>query len=207
MLIGQQISMKRQLILISLIPFLGCGQTQQKPSTQSIDTSLNKQSKATMLDVTKLTEGDKKILADFHIRRKIFNNYIKDKEIKLFTCPGCGYPTLTERGSYEICDVCNWEDDNQDDDEADKVWGGPNANLSLTENRINIGKILITNSESLKSAINLDPSYVLRTLKLYQRKKEEIESKMTGNETLEHPIWTEWKQVEKDLQMALCRNK
>ena len=207
MLIGQQISMKRQLILISLIPFLGCGQTQQKPSTQSIDTSLNKQSKATMLDVTKLTEGDKKILADFHIRRKIFNNYIKDKEIKLFTCPGCGYPTLTERGSYEICDVCNWEDDNQDDDEPDKVWGGPNANLSLTENRINIGKILITNSESLKSAINLDPSYVLRTLKLYQRKKEEIESKMTGNETLEHPIWTEWKQVEKDLQMALCRNK
>jgi hypothetical protein len=30
---------------------------------------------------------------------------------------------------------------------------------------------------------------------------------MTGDETLEHPIWTEWKQVEKDLQVALCRDK
>lgn len=29
-----------------------------------------------------------------------------------FTCPCCGYRTLTEPpGSYEICKVCLWEDD------------------------------------------------------------------------------------------------
>jgi len=29
-----------------------------------------------------------------------------------FTCPCCGYPTLSESpGSYEICEVCYWEDD------------------------------------------------------------------------------------------------
>jgi hypothetical protein len=44
------------------------------------------------------------------------------------------------------------------------------------------------------------------TLKIYEKKKEEIENRMTGNETLEHPIWTEWKLVEKDLQVALCRD-
>lgn len=30
---------------------------------------------------------------------------------------------------------------------------------------------------------------------------------MTGGETGEHPIGTAWKQVEKDLQIALCSNK
>jgi hypothetical protein len=76
----------------------------------------------------------------------------------------------------------------------------------LTENRINIGTILIKNADSLKSAINLDASYVLKTIKYFNKKKEDIGNKMTGEETLEHPVWIEWRQVEKDLQVALCRD-
>ena len=159
-----------------------------------------------MFDPTKFTESDKKILADFYNKRKLFDTYIQNKGLNIFTCPGCGYPTLSERGGYEICAVCNWEDDNQDDKEADKVFGGPNGNLSLTENRINIGTVLIKNADSLKSAINLDASYILKTIEFFNMKKEGIRNKMTGDETLEHPIWTEWKQVEKDLQVALCRD-
>jgi hypothetical protein len=53
------------------------------------------------------------------------------------TCPCCGYPTLTERSAYEICILCWWEDDGQDDPRADEVWGGPNHDLSLTEARRN----------------------------------------------------------------------
>ena len=32
---------------------------------------------------------------------------------KLFACPCCGYYTLQEKppGTYEICDICYWEDD------------------------------------------------------------------------------------------------
>jgi hypothetical protein len=30
---------------------------------------------------------------------------------------------LSERGGYEICSVCISEDDKQDDEEADEVWG------------------------------------------------------------------------------------
>jgi hypothetical protein len=52
-------------------------------------------------------------------------------------CPCCGFKTLSERGGYEICDVCFWEDDGQDDDDADEVLGGPNGDLSLTEGRAN----------------------------------------------------------------------
>lgn len=32
------------------------------------------------------------------------------------TCPCCGYPLLWERGMYEICPLCWWEDDGLDDD-------------------------------------------------------------------------------------------
>lgn len=38
-------------------------------------------------------------------------------------CPCCGYRTLSERGTYEICDLCHWEDDGS---EALDVPSGPN---------------------------------------------------------------------------------
>ena len=52
-------------------------------------------------------------------------------------CPCCGYPTLGERGGYEICELCDWEDDGQDDPHADEEWGGPNGHYSLTDARRN----------------------------------------------------------------------
>lgn len=54
-----------------------------------------------------------------------------------FICPCCGYPTLPERAAYEICEMCNWEDDGQGDEDADEVWGGPNSDYSLSEARRN----------------------------------------------------------------------
>ena len=65
------------------------------------------------------------------------------------TCPCCGYPTINGRGVYEICSLCNWEDDGQDDSErspypgyfrADDVAGGPNADYSLSEARRNFAE-------------------------------------------------------------------
>lgn len=53
----------------------------------------------------------------------------------LHPCPCCGFRTLPdpERGSYEICGVCNWEDDGvQFDDPGSR--GGANGN-SLNEHR------------------------------------------------------------------------
>lgn len=52
-------------------------------------------------------------------------------------CPCCSCKTLGERGGYEICEVCGWEDDGQDNDNADEVLGGPNGALSLTQARAN----------------------------------------------------------------------
>ena len=52
-------------------------------------------------------------------------------------CPCCGCKTLDTRADYDICPVCFWEDDGQDDHDAGGVCGGPNGLLSLTAARAN----------------------------------------------------------------------
>lgn len=52
-----------------------------------------------------------------------------------YTCPCCGHATLGERGGYEICEECGWEDDGQDDHDSEVVRGGPNGPLSLNAAR------------------------------------------------------------------------
>jgi len=59
-----------------------------------------------------------------------------------WVCPCCGYPTLEERIRWEICCLCNWEDDGQDDPNADEVWGGPNSVYSLSKARSNFEEYL-----------------------------------------------------------------
>jgi Cysteine-rich CPCC len=52
-------------------------------------------------------------------------------------CPCCGCQTLDDRRRFDICSVCFWEDDGQDDIDADVIYGGPNGSLSLTQARQN----------------------------------------------------------------------
>ncbi|RFS15142.1 hypothetical protein D0T08_17900 [Emticicia sp. C21] len=46
-----------------------------------------------------------------------FDKYARAKALSIltakvkFTCPCCGYKTLTEPEAYDICPVCRWEDD------------------------------------------------------------------------------------------------
>lgn len=78
------------------------------------------------------------------MRRFFFDTYIATHGMTVCTCPSCGYPTLDTRGEYDICDVCNWEDDGQDDANADDVLGfSPNGGISLTESRLCIAYELL----------------------------------------------------------------
>ena len=52
-----------------------------------------------------------------------------------YSCPCCGHVTLAERGGYEICEECGWEDDGQDDHDSSVVRGGPNGPVSLDDER------------------------------------------------------------------------
>jgi ribosomal protein L37AE/L43A len=50
-------------------------------------------------------------------------------------CPVCGQHTLSERGTYEICAVCGWEDDPAQAKDPD-LAGGANRE-SLNQARTN----------------------------------------------------------------------
>jgi len=108
--------------------------------------------------MTKLTE-----------RREYFNRHLpklegsdRRNDIKGLgnTCPSCGYPTLDERNAWEICSICFWEDDGQDDKDADKVFGGPNSDYSLTQHRNewdrNLDEIKKSKSETGKYLRRID---------------------------------------------------
>lgn len=56
--------------------------------------------------------------------------------VGMYACPCCGYATISEPANYEICRICFWEDDGQDDPDAHECHGGPNQ-VSLIEGRRN----------------------------------------------------------------------
>lgn len=51
----------------------------------------------------------------------------------LLACLCCGAPTIKERGAYEICSRCGWEDDPVQ--AADPGYRGGANRLSLDESR------------------------------------------------------------------------
>ncbi len=61
------------------------------------------------------------------------------KPLLLHPCPCCGRRTIHELGDYDICKVCWWEDDGQDNHNLDRV-GGPNYSISLRKARYNFIK-------------------------------------------------------------------
>jgi hypothetical protein len=60
-----------------------------------------------------------------------------------YPCPCCAYPTLPRRGWEDICCLCSWQDDGQDDPHADEAWRGPNSHYSLTQARENFKQYLV----------------------------------------------------------------
>ncbi len=52
-------------------------------------------------------------------------------------CLCCGYKTLALPEALELCQVCWWQDDGQDDRDADVVRKTVNGNLSLSDGRRN----------------------------------------------------------------------
>ena len=52
-----------------------------------------------------------------------------------YRCPCCGYKTLAAPAVLELCPVCWWEDDGQEDEDASDVRLTVNGQLSLLEAR------------------------------------------------------------------------
>jgi hypothetical protein len=62
--------------------------------------------------------------------------------MKRYTCPCCGYRTLSEEppGTYEICTICFWEDDAVQSRDPDAKQGANKVSLrEAQKNFIEIG--------------------------------------------------------------------
>lgn len=66
-------------------------------------------------------------------------------------CPCCDYYTLSERGIYDICPVCFWEDDGIDINQLDQ-HSGPN-HITLRAGRSNFQKFGACDSTMIKNVV------------------------------------------------------
>ena len=103
-------------------------------------------------------------------RRRWFEGYCRQleeasvvaepKDGVRYPCPCCYCLTLEERGGFEICPVCFWEDDGQDSADADRVRGGPNGSLSLAQARANYARVGACEEKFVKNVRKPAPSEV-----------------------------------------------
>ena len=80
-----------------------------------------------------------------------FNIWAPFSELPIYRCPCCHHRTLHERGMMEICEVCFWRDDGQDDHDAEVVRRGFNEPLSLAQARENYAKFGASDAKYMQS--------------------------------------------------------
>lgn len=76
-----------------------------------------------------------KITTNEFLQSQLGIEKIEGEIFKMESCPCCGRKTIEKRGDFEICIVCWWEDDGQDNKNADEIWNGPNYEVSLSQAR------------------------------------------------------------------------
>jgi hypothetical protein len=65
------------------------------------------------------------------------NPYVSTVIEVRYRCPCCLYKTLEAPGTLQLCPVCWWEDDGQEDEDASEVRLTVNGQLSLNQARSN----------------------------------------------------------------------
>jgi hypothetical protein len=153
-----------------------------------------------------LQDFESAVLADFNARRKLFDEFLATQGSIRVPCPSCGYPTIDDRGQYDICSVCHWEDDGQDDATADEVWGGPNSDLSLTESRLRIGTFLCELAQRLRGSINLDPMEILQAVREREEVLHRFRSRHIRRDTRKNdPVWRRYSALQRDTLVYLIK--
>jgi hypothetical protein len=119
----------------------------------------------------------------------------KSKEVR-YACPCCGYPTLGSLGEFEVCSLCCWEDDGQDDEDADIVRGGPNHSFSLVEARENFERYLVIYPPELDTRIGGPDS---------EREKEAKRAIIEAyNQMMEYPRSEELQRLQQQYEGMPC---
>ena len=89
-----------------------------------------------------------------YLEKLLYNYSSENVEIlgspdSLLSCPCCSYKTIQERGLYEICPVCKWEDDGNNNLEE---YSSCNR-LTLKEARSNFSKFGACDESSIEFVV------------------------------------------------------
>ncbi len=158
-------------------------------------------------DSSTLSTEDNNILAEFNTRRAIVGRYIRQHKIQRFTCPSCAFPTLYQQGVFEVCAVCDWEDDGQDDEDTDDIVGGPNGKLSLTEYRVATGYMLRTLCHQEKGVLVGEPAQILTIIEKHEAGMDAFHEVHSMNVDDDHPVWEAWKKEKMKLRIDLIKQQ
>jgi len=156
------------------------------------------------------SEPDKELLTDFLKRRAVFDTYIANKNLKIYTCPGCGYPTNKTKAEYDICVLCDWEDDGTDDKVKSLFYdflstnkiSGPNR-ISPTENRLKISKVLFELANKSNGQLTENPKQVLAIIQKAKKCLKQVYKSIPSTATQSHIGWEEARNVKQDLLKEL----
>jgi hypothetical protein len=114
-----------------------------------------------VFDTLKLSGNDKEVIREIIDRRVVFEKFITDNNIERNVCPCCGFPSLVQRYTGEICILCNWADDGQDDATANEMREF-HGDISLTQGRMKTGKWIKHMEDSLKGKLLNDPDALVK---------------------------------------------
>lgn len=126
------------------------------------------------------------------------------KKFTRYTCPCCGYPTLVSRAHYDICQLCDWEDDGQDEDNLAEFNGGPNGCYSLAQARENFSQYHTMYSPDNNTSLSGGDSAERLRLKRELISVFEQLLQAQGNENI--TFWQQAIKIERQLHNELKRS-
>jgi hypothetical protein len=111
------------------------------------------------------------------------------------TCACCGYKTISEKGNYEICTICYWEDDSVQ--EADPWFEGGANSPTLFQAQLNFQKFAAMEkrfSSSVRGASSQDkkdPSWraLTESDKTFITTPAEIEKVRGTSKSISYNYW------------------
>ncbi|QTD38698.1 hypothetical protein JL193_05375 [Polaribacter batillariae] len=124
------------------------------------------------------TSHELKILQNYEDRKNLFESYLKQYEELSFICASCGYPTINKPASYEVCSICEWEDNGYNDNQLFRFNHATHEPLTLFEYRINIGEQILSEPKTFFDAKN-----IILSIKEYENKFDIILEKYYSKKT------------------------
>lgn len=135
---------------------------------------------------------------DQHYSNDLTSIYRPAQPGVLYTCPCCGYPTLQERCMYEICSICNWEDDGSDDPLPNDRPSGPNGGITLTQGRRNFRRYLCSSNPAFLDSRRA--KYLEACLPTIRAMIEAFDAMPRADETKRKQLWVNIEQCRERLR-------